>query len=93
MMLPVIGGMCGLAAIVLFIMAIRTSYAIERQVRPRPAGAMPVYTNLVSSVLAIGVARDDTATRALVRRLRLQVLGVLVAFTGIVGTSVLQGAG
>lgn len=57
-----------IAALAVFILAIKTSYAIEKATKPAPR--FPRYTNIVSSALGIGVDPDDTATKALVSRLR-----------------------
>ncbi|MEO0547079.1 MAG: hypothetical protein AAF035_09030 [Pseudomonadota bacterium] len=76
-MMYFLSGLLGLAGISVFILAIRTSYAIERVTSPRKPGSLPTYTNVVSSALGLGVHRDDHATWALVRRLRVLLLVVL----------------
>jgi len=76
-------GIFGLVIIIVFVVAIRTSYAIERAVRIRPPGALPVYTNMFTSVFGVGVAKNDHETLALVRRLRWLLLVVLVLMIGL----------
>ena len=66
-MMYFLSGLLGLIGIGVFILAIRTSYAIERITNPRKPGSLPTYTKVVSSALGLGVHRDDHATWALVR--------------------------
>jgi hypothetical protein len=65
--------------LVVFIFAIKVSYAIEKVTKP-PA-RFPRYTNIFSTVLGLGVDRDDAATMALVRKLRLLMLLVVALFS------------
>lgn len=72
-----LSGLLGLGGISVFILAIRTSYAIERVTKPRKPGSLPTYTNVISSALGLGVHRDDRETWTLVRRLRMLLFVVL----------------
>lgn len=68
----------GIAAIVVFIMAIRTSYAIEKRSDGTITwGGAPRYTNMFRTVSGHNVAQDDE-TLALVKRLRMLLAIVLV---------------
>ena len=58
------------AIVVVLIVAIRVSYAIERVARPRPEGSLPRFTNIFASAFGSGISADDGPTLAKVRRLR-----------------------
>lgn len=85
-MIAVSGGI-GILAVVVFILAIRVSYAIEK-VTKSPA-RFPRYTNIWGATLGIGVDRDDAVTMALVTRLRrlMMVVALLIACLGLVAMS------
>jgi hypothetical protein len=73
-----VSGGIGMLILVCFIFAIQISYAIEKATKP-PA-RFPRYTNIWGTTLGIGVNRDDTATMALVARLRRLMLIVAALF-------------
>ena len=87
-MIPIASGLFGFLGICVFIIAIRTSYAIERKTHPRPGG-LPRYTNVVRSAIGRGVDPDDSQTLGLVKRLRLL---LLIALGLIVGLAVVAGS-
>jgi len=74
-----LSGILGFITLGVFIFAIRTSYQIERVTKPKPPGALPTFTNVFASAAGHGVAQDDLATCALVRRLRWLLLVVLAS--------------
>ncbi|PHP68034.1 hypothetical protein CSC94_05045 [Zhengella mangrovi] len=74
---PVISGIVGLAAIIVFMSAIRHSYAVEARSDPRKAGRRFGYTNIWAVALNIGVAGDEE-TQSL-RRAVLVRLGAVAA--------------
>lgn len=83
----VLAGFIGIVAIGVFIIAIRTSYAIERATGRRKPGDLPSYTNIFATAAGSGVAAGDQATWMLVKRLRLLlfiVLGLMVKLGTIV---------
>ena len=84
-MLPILGGLTGLAGLVVFITAIPISYAIEARSDPGKAGRKFGYTNIWAVALNIGVARDGE-TQALRRKLlkRLAVVAVLFVVLALV---------
>ena len=82
-MMPVLSGLTALIILVVFFLAIRVSYAIERVTKPRPTGSLPRYTNVIASVFAHKVDADDRETIGLVKRLRILLLIVLVLFAGL----------
>ena len=85
-MIALTGGL-GVLAVVVFILAIRVSYAIEKATKP--TARFPRYTNIWGATLGIGVERDDTETLALVARLRrlMLVVALLLACLGLVAMS------
>lgn len=80
-LVSMLGGILGLLALVVLIFAIRISYAIERVTKPRPEGSLPRYTNIFASAFGYGVAPDDAATWAKVKRLRM-LLGLIALMMG-----------
>ena len=82
-MVPVLSSLVALIILVVFVLAIRVSYAIERVTKPRPPGALPRFTNVIAAAFARKVDADDHDTMGLVKRLRILLLIVLVLFTGL----------
>lgn len=70
----------GFAILVVFILAIRVSYAIEKVVKL--PSHLPRYTNIWATMLGLGVDRSDTETMALVVRLR-KLMAVIACLFGI----------
>jgi len=82
-MLPILSGVFGIAGIGVFILAIRTSYAIERITHPRPQGSLPRYTNVIRSAFGRGVDPADAEAVGLVKRLRILLLIVVLLMAGL----------
>ena len=71
-MVAILGGLAGLAAIIVFISALRHSYAVEARSDPAKAHRRFGYTNIWAVALNIGVARDDDTQahrRAVLKRM------------------------
>ena len=58
-MVAILGGLAGLAAIVVFISALPHSYAVEARSDPSKARRRLGYTNIWAVMLNIGIARDQ----------------------------------
>lgn len=75
-MIPVLSTFFAIVILIVFIMAIRLSYAIERETGKILPGDLPRYTNIITSVIGAHVPKEANATRVKVIRLRL-LLGVI----------------
>ena len=77
--LSALASLTGPAIIVVFILAIRLSYAIEARSDPMKAKRSFGYTNIWGVALNMGVARD-AETQALRKRLLLHLAGIALLF-------------
>lgn len=80
-LLPILGGLFGIAAIVILITAIPHSYAVEARSNPERFGKKRFgYTNIWAVALNIGIAKD-AETQALRRKVtaRLAIIAALFA--------------
>lgn len=88
-MVIILGGLAGLAAIIVFISALPHSYAVEARSDPAKARRRFGYTNIWAVALNIGVARDEETQahrRAVLKKLA--IVAGLLAFLALIAFAV-----